>query len=214
MCVPSMSGLSRLMLKEGMCKSPIPGLDLMSFCSNCDIAKPVYFVTLTAVNILNLVLFHVAPLATQSSAACLGQAVTMIMSERIIIGLHEWQTLASSDRSGGDHQYELSGPNRRATMGGMPGAHHNPFIAPISNSTFASYPDFTRSKASDYRPSALAQVRMEEYVKADYDSTYSGAPRLSVENVSVWFPRSSPAVFTHSHTPCNLSTSFTASHGQ
>ncbi|KAF9518524.1 hypothetical protein BS47DRAFT_1338210 [Hydnum rufescens UP504] len=113
-----MSGLSRLMLKEGM-----------------------------------------------RNAACLGQAVTMIMSQRIIIGLHEWHTLASSDRSGGDHQYELSGPNRRATMGGH-----------------ACYPDFTRSKASDHRPSALAQVRMEEDVKADYDSTYSGAPRPSVEN--------------------------------
>lgn len=70
----------------------------------------VYFVLLTGVNILNLVMFRVSSIAAQSSAACLGQAVTMIMSQRIILGLHDWRTTLQGPTSQhGRQDYELSG---------------------------------------------------------------------------------------------------------
>lgn len=57
---------------------------------------------LTAVNILNLILFRSGSIAAQSSAASLGQAVTMIMSQHIILSLHDWR--AASTNSPSSHE--------------------------------------------------------------------------------------------------------------
>jgi hypothetical protein len=71
-------------------------------------------VFLTGVNILNLVMFRVSSIAAQSSAACLGQAVTMIMSQRIILSLHDWRTTLQVPSSNYAHAplYELSAANK------------------------------------------------------------------------------------------------------
>jgi hypothetical protein len=141
----------------------------------------VYFVTLTAVNVFNLVLFCVAPIAAQSSAACLGQAVTMIMSQRIILGLHEWSTVATSNRSGADNHYELSGStNRRATIGGTGGVR-SPIVTPASSGVLKSYvTDFTGSRVSEGRPTGtVVRVHVEEDMKTDYDFGYPGLPSRS-----------------------------------
>lgn len=50
-------------------------------------------------NILNLVLFRSGTIAAQSSAASLGQAVTMIMSQHIILSLHDWRSISTGSPS-------------------------------------------------------------------------------------------------------------------
>ncbi|CAE6509182.1 unnamed protein product [Rhizoctonia solani] len=64
----TISGLAKVMLEEGL----------------------LYFVFLTVANIVNLAMFLLANISSQSSAAVFGQAVTMIMSQRIILNLQEW----------------------------------------------------------------------------------------------------------------------------
>lgn len=48
-----------------------------------------YFVILTAANILNLILFRTSDELTQASGTCLGEAMTWIMSQKILIHLRE-----------------------------------------------------------------------------------------------------------------------------
>ncbi|CAE6336893.1 unnamed protein product, partial [Rhizoctonia solani] len=64
----TISGLAKVMLEEGL----------------------LYFVFLTVANVVNLAMFLMADISAQSSAAVFGQAVTMIMSQRIILNLQEW----------------------------------------------------------------------------------------------------------------------------
>ncbi|KAF8321354.1 hypothetical protein DL93DRAFT_2073226 [Clavulina sp. PMI_390] len=101
-----MSGLSRLMLKEGM----------------------VFFILLTGVNLLNLVLFRVGSLAAQSSAASLGQAVTMIMSQHIILSLHNWR--AASTNSPSSHEL---GPVSYAGHAPTHNGHDNSVMGRLRN---------------------------------------------------------------------------------
>jgi hypothetical protein len=55
-------------------------------------------------------MYRVSSIATQSSAACLAEAVTMIMSQQIILSLHDWRTSLEGASSIGVHpgHYELS----------------------------------------------------------------------------------------------------------
>lgn len=64
----SITGLAKVMLEEGL----------------------MYFIFLTVANIVNLAMFRMADISAQSCAAVFGQAVTMIMSQRIILNLQEW----------------------------------------------------------------------------------------------------------------------------
>ncbi|PAV18238.1 hypothetical protein PNOK_0672400 [Pyrrhoderma noxium] len=64
---PMVTDLSRMMLQEGI----------------------VYFLALTAFNILNLVLFRGDNFEMQSAATTLGQAVTMIFSQKLILSLSD-----------------------------------------------------------------------------------------------------------------------------
>ncbi|CAE6423279.1 unnamed protein product [Rhizoctonia solani] len=64
----TISGLAKVMLEEGL----------------------FYFIFLTIANVVNLAMFISADISAQSCAAVFGQAVTMIMSQRIILNLQEW----------------------------------------------------------------------------------------------------------------------------
>ncbi|KAG8705406.1 hypothetical protein FRC08_001690 [Ceratobasidium sp. 394] len=64
----TITGLAKVMLEEGL----------------------LYFLFLTVANVVNLCMFLTADISTQSCAAVFGQAVTMIMSQRIILNLQEW----------------------------------------------------------------------------------------------------------------------------
>jgi len=55
----------------------------------------VYFAILAGVNILNLLFFRYASIAAQSSAASLGMAITMVMSQHIILSLHDWRAVSA-----------------------------------------------------------------------------------------------------------------------
>ncbi|KAF8597833.1 hypothetical protein BDV93DRAFT_357534 [Ceratobasidium sp. AG-I] len=73
----TITGLARVMLEEGL----------------------MYFIFLTIANVVNLAMFLMADISAQSSAAVFGQAVTMIMSQRIILNLQEWTTEPSQNPS-------------------------------------------------------------------------------------------------------------------
>ncbi|TDL27738.1 hypothetical protein BD410DRAFT_781624 [Rickenella mellea] len=62
-----MGGFAKMMLGEGL----------------------IYFIALTGVNILNLILFRTNNFAVQSSATTLGQAITMIFSQKFILNLSD-----------------------------------------------------------------------------------------------------------------------------
>ncbi|KAH7325427.1 hypothetical protein B0J17DRAFT_681328 [Rhizoctonia solani] len=89
------SGLAKVMLEEGL----------------------LYFIFLTVANVINLAMFLLANISAQSSAAVFGQAVTMIMSQRIILNLQEWTGEPSHgpsrSRSGPDYaMHVLRGETR------------------------------------------------------------------------------------------------------
>ncbi|KAG8742214.1 hypothetical protein FRC10_001793 [Ceratobasidium sp. 414] len=73
----TITGLAKVMLEEGL----------------------LYFIFLTVANVVNLCMFLTADIATQSCAAVFGQAVTMIMSQRIILNLQEWTSEPSQGLS-------------------------------------------------------------------------------------------------------------------
>ncbi|PCH44864.1 hypothetical protein WOLCODRAFT_139293 [Wolfiporia cocos MD-104 SS10] len=93
------------------------------------------FVVITAMNILNLILFHTTDELTQSAGACLGETVTWIMSQRILIHLRDaaaehhrtvhhvshplhsprsvsraMRSVYTEDKSRLDEEYDLSAP--------------------------------------------------------------------------------------------------------
>ncbi|EJD42713.1 hypothetical protein AURDEDRAFT_168236 [Auricularia subglabra TFB-10046 SS5] len=69
-----------------------------------------YFFILTAVNILNLILYKSAPTTLQSAGASLGYAITMIMAQRILIHLRDISDDSSRGRT----------PKERPTTGAGP----------------------------------------------------------------------------------------------
>ncbi|KZV89610.1 hypothetical protein EXIGLDRAFT_771596 [Exidia glandulosa HHB12029] len=58
-----------------------------------------YFFVLTAVNILNIILYKTAPTALQSAGASLGYAITWIMAQRILIHLRDMSDESSRGRT-------------------------------------------------------------------------------------------------------------------
>ncbi|KAL6302508.1 hypothetical protein BKA93DRAFT_397806 [Sparassis latifolia] len=78
--------LARLLLREGL----------------------IYFVFLTVVNILNLIVYHTAKTNAQSAAASLGYAITWIMAQRILIQLHEMRRSAQLVSAASAHTPSIS----------------------------------------------------------------------------------------------------------
>ncbi|EJD43045.1 hypothetical protein AURDEDRAFT_167999 [Auricularia subglabra TFB-10046 SS5] len=71
-----------------------------------------YFFLLTIINVLNLIMYKTSPKSLQSAGASLGYAVTWIMSQRILIHLHEISDSSSRGRTPKDA--------RGGGMGGQP----------------------------------------------------------------------------------------------
>ncbi|KAH9926801.1 uncharacterized protein B0H18DRAFT_1104363 [Fomitopsis serialis] len=69
-----------------------------------------YFVVLTAANILNLVLYRTSDILTQSSGAAVGEAVTWIMSQKLLIHLRD----AAADANRSTHVVSLPVRSGRA----------------------------------------------------------------------------------------------------
>ncbi|KZV94838.1 hypothetical protein EXIGLDRAFT_834676 [Exidia glandulosa HHB12029] len=70
-----------------------------------------YFFVLTAVNILNIILYKTAPTALQSAGASLGYAITWIMAQRILIHLRDMSDDSSRGRTPKDQA--PTGPGAR-----------------------------------------------------------------------------------------------------
>jgi hypothetical protein len=136
-------------------------------------------------------MFHTSSIAAQSSAACLGQAVTMIMSQRVILALYEWRTTSAPSRGNTRPElYELSNSKRGAL-----GAHAiGPSVGSGVNSTdavTASTPSAGHIPSSlkaafpphaTFAPNArgagrigtknVVHVHVEEETNEDYESVY------------------------------------------
>lgn len=109
------------MLKEGMGMS----MNSVVICVLSRSDAPclvVFFILLTGVNLLNLVLFRVGTIAAQSSAASLGQAVTMIMSQHIILSLHDWRAISTGSPSSHEMGPVSYAGNGHTTTGGGGGS--------------------------------------------------------------------------------------------
>lgn len=70
-----------------------------------------YFFILTAVNILNLILYKSAPTNLQSAGASLGYAITMIMAQRILIHLRDISDDSSRGRTPKERPATGAGPD-------------------------------------------------------------------------------------------------------
>ncbi|KAJ7210429.1 hypothetical protein GGX14DRAFT_95051, partial [Mycena pura] len=81
----------------------------------------MYFLALTAMNIVNLIFFQSRDTTLQSSASSLGFAVTMIFSSRFILNLSE----RTRDGLSGDNSHSSRTPATGARRGvhGMTGTH-------------------------------------------------------------------------------------------
>jgi hypothetical protein len=130
-------------------------------------------------------MFRVSSIAAQSSAACLGQAVTMIMSQRIILGLHDWRNVVAPSRGNTRPElYELSNNKRalgRSTASGADSANDSTTV--ISPST--SYTPSSGTPLKSFAPSArrttsvdggVVHVHVQHDVQEDYDSMYTHSP--------------------------------------
>ena len=150
----------------------------------------VYFVLLTLINILNLVLFRVGSIAAQSSAASLGQAVTMIMSQRIILSLHDWGTPpSSSSRQGAGHNIRFPGSGGLASGGNhelqqFPPTFPSPgAVSPTSMPRMFTFRDrgnrgmdgMSRGNADPLK----IQVDIQDEVKHDYEDSVFTVPSRS-----------------------------------
>ncbi|KAF9518520.1 hypothetical protein BS47DRAFT_1338203 [Hydnum rufescens UP504] len=177
-----MSGLSRLLLKEGMS----------------------YFFVLTLVNLANLYVFRTSSISTQSCAAGFGEAMTMIMSEHIILNLHDWRVIqASTQQPSERHEMDrISGVQRAPSylrptvVSGARGAGPRAVIPDSRNRNVLggrpsrnSMDDPTRAKRSSRRldPPLEIRVQIHEAVKIDYESDYEpsvfdiGAPPAPID---------------------------------
>lgn len=168
----------------------------------------VYFIFLTAVNILNLVMFHTSSIAAQSSAACLGQAVTMIMSQRVILALYEWRTTSAPSRGNTRPElYELSN-GKRGTLGphaigpsmgsgvnstdvataSTPSTDHIPSPLPPFKAAFPPHATFAQNvrDAGGIGAKNVVHVHVEQETKDDCESVYPpslGHHHFSYDNV-------------------------------
>lgn len=181
-----MSGLSRLMLKEGIGSSSFCQLTVTTSLTG-HLRRIAFFILLTAVNILNLVMFRVSSIAAQSSAACLGQAVTMIMSQRIILGLHDWRTAVAPSGGTRPDAYELSNSKGRGTgvhvLASSPSASAG--YTPNSGAPLRSFvPEMRRSMGGvGDTESGVVHVHVSQDVKEDYDSMFAASPGYPIHPV-------------------------------
>ncbi|KAG8705940.1 hypothetical protein FRC09_002663, partial [Ceratobasidium sp. 395] len=111
----TITGLAKVMLEEGL----------------------LYFIFLTVANVVNLAMFLVADISTQSCAAVFGQAVTMIMSQRIILNLQEWTSEPSQGPTHSHstpnyplHVLQRSNINAPPTPGLTPIKHADAWLEP------------------------------------------------------------------------------------
>lgn len=152
-----------------------------------DLHYLAFFLLLTAVNILNLVMFRVSSISAQSSAACLGQAVTMIMSQRIILGLHDWRTAVSPSGNTRPDAYELSNKGRGTgahVLGSSPGLSSG--YTPNSSAPLKSFvPEMRSSVGGD--PENVVHVHVHQDVKEDYDSMFANSPGYPAHSVRFSF---------------------------
>jgi len=81
-----LSGVSRLLFEQGI----------------------LYFVALTAINVVNLILFNRDNVQQQSAAASMGEAITWIMSQKILIGIHDYYRPTTSSVSASVPVFNLS----------------------------------------------------------------------------------------------------------
>ncbi|KAF8510604.1 hypothetical protein JB92DRAFT_2938764 [Gautieria morchelliformis] len=116
-------GLSKMLLQEGI----------------------LYFILITAVNLLNLVLYATGSEKLQTSGATLGYALTWILSQRLIIHLREFRTTIRPP----EHP---------------PPVNNNP---PKSGFFMASHTKADKVELG-------VQVTIEENVKVDYDQDIAG----------------------------------------
>lgn len=140
-------------------------------------------------------MFRASSIAAQSGAACLGQAVTMIMSQRIILGLYDWRTIAPSSRGNTRPElHELSGKRGASnthvgrtatstadsagdaiTITTTPGSNYNH----DSTSPFKSFVPDARGPSDAGDANNVIHVRVEQDIKADYDSVCASSPGYS-----------------------------------
>lgn len=140
-------------------------------------------------------MFRVSSIAAQSSAACLGQAVTMIMSQRIILGLHDWRTVVAPSSRGNTRPelYELSGNKRgasdvhhvlgRSTASGAESTNDSTTAvspsanySPSSATPLKSFIPNVRRTASVDDGNKVVHVHVQHEVQEDYDSVYTPSP--------------------------------------
>lgn len=141
-------------------------------------------------------MFRVSTIPAQSSAACLGQAVTMIMSQRIILGLHDWRSTVSPSGAGTrPDRYELSSNQKngrsmqilgaRSTNGvetvvaSVPGTNS---YTPGSQPALRSFVPGVRTSVSDME-GPIVHVHVHEDVKEDYDSVFASTPEYTNQSV-------------------------------
>lgn len=134
-------------------------------------------------------MFRVSSIPAQSSAACLGQAVTMIMSQRIILGLHDWRSTVAPSANTRPDRYELSsGQKGRSNMhilarstGGVetavvstPGTGSQVYT-PTTGAPLKSFVPNIRRSMGDMEGSGpgVVHVHVHEDVKEDYDSVFT-----------------------------------------
>ncbi|KLO18965.1 hypothetical protein SCHPADRAFT_96723 [Schizopora paradoxa] len=136
-----MSRLSRLLLEEGL----------------------IYFIALTAFNVLNLVLFRSNNLAIQSSATTLGQAITMIFSQKFILALN-------------DHSSE-----RTSRMRDIPRSFsHKPFPSNLVRSFMTTQSMSGFDSRSDTKSQAIElDIRVEKDVEITVDNGDVYSPTLN-----------------------------------
>lgn len=124
-------------------------------------------------------MFRVSSIAAQSSAACLGQAVTMIMSQRIILGLHDWRTATVPSGGTRPDAYELSNNKGRGTgvhvLASSPGTSSG--YTPNSGAPLRSFvPEMRRSIGGvGETESGPIHVHVTQDVKEDYDSVFAAS---------------------------------------
>ncbi|KAI6030317.1 hypothetical protein EDC04DRAFT_89588 [Pisolithus marmoratus] len=144
----------------------------------------IFFVVLTAVNILNLILYQQPVLVAQSTGASLGYAVVWIMSQRILI-----------------HLRELAGD--RSTSG----------VSPISNIVVHPGRSFGVGSQHGHQRTPPTPLRATHSSGISPPLDHKGAPLHDISNMDVDMdysrPPPSPVHFQHHH-PFSSSTEIVA----
>lgn len=103
----------------------------------------------------------------------------MIMSQRIILGLHDWRTAVVPSGNTRPDTYELTNKGGRGTgahvLASSPGT--NSGYSPNSAAPLRSFvPDMRRSLGGVGDPESVVHVHVHQDVKEDYDSMFASSP--------------------------------------